>query len=923
MIPVGGLYDPLEGLTITDDVDSEADLLERLEYYGKFDTTVSGAYEIYYYVEDSDHNVAYLIRPLIVLDPELPLIYAPFGEVELGQPFDLLGNVSAYDLKDGLLTDEIEVVSSDVDTSTVGNYSVVLSVTDTDGNTALATREVYVFWPREYYPVISAEDHFIPLGEEYDLMEGVTATDLTDGDLTGNILLEYSELDPYTPGIYWVQYRVQNSLGLDGYGGRRIIVVDLSSSPVIVTQDTYLETGYEFNPLDHAFAYDVEDGNITDRIEVVDNPVDTTTAGLYRVTFKVADSDGNTAEATMMVQVDWSYENYPSFHLDSGVYYLPLNADFDPMLGVTASDPTDGDLTDQIVMEQLYLDTSVPGEYYVEYSVTNSLGCKAWAQVVIYVLDSSEPVIKAYDFSVDLNSELNLEWIHFEAFDLEDGDLAGAVSWDISAVDVSTAGTYPVTLMVYDSDGNYAEAICYVTVIDRSYPELEVYDHIAYLNSDYNPLDYAYAWDQLDGDLTDQIEIVKSTVKIRKIGTYFVTYSVTNSQGKTTTKTAGVEVMKEPFVSFNLIYDGNLIQLETDETGQMAFLTSPVMIPAGAEVGIGIYADGEPVFEIMGIVAVSDILPGFTYSMMINEENQLITWILPYIYNGIGYRYTAMEGEVQFKSTVEGSIHYAVQSVEAAPPDLYTSGSVVPGTIGQNSIPLDDLDPGKAQMVYVMMENPDLGISNILTIELPKTPGGPNMNKEKPDKPKDSMKDPLPVNPESDPGMNEEQGSKESKKEASDLNKGQEKKVELPPPEEPLLEEPELNKGQEKKEVVPPPENLVPEEPELDKGQEKKEEMPPPADPILEETDLNKGQEKKAAPLTEVPILEETELNKGKEKEEKITPEELRKDPQEEEAALALLEPLTEETELDVLQEESHGKSSSEHKKDKKTDKNP
>lgn len=856
VIPVGGTYDPLEGITITDDVDSEAALFQRLEYYGTFGTTVSGAYEIYYYVEDSDHNVAYLVRPLIVLDVETPMIYAPFGEVELGQPFDPLGNVSAYDLKDGLLTDEIEVVSSNVDTSMAGNYTVDLRVTDTDGNIAEATREVYVFWPREYYPVITAEDLFIPLGEEYDLMESVTATDLTDGDLTGSIILEYSELDPNTIGIYWAQYRVQNSLGLDGYGDRRIIVVDMSSSPVIVTQDAYLETGYEFDPLDYAFAYDVEEGNITDRIEVVDNPVDTSTAGSYVVTFNVTDSDGNTAEGTMKVQVDWSYENYPSFQLDSRVYYLPLNAEFDPKLGVTASDAKDGDLTDQIVIEQLYLDTSIPGEYYVEYSVTNSLGITAWAQVMIYVLDTSDPVLKAYDFSVDLNSELNLEWIHFEAYDLEDGDLSGAVTWDISAVDVSTAGTYPVTLMVYDSDGNYAEALCYVTVIDRSYPELEVYDHIAYLNSDYNPLDYVYAWDQIDGDLTGQIEVVKNTVKIRKIGTYFVTYSVTNSQGKTTTKTASVEVMKEPVMSFNLIYEGSLIQIDTDESGQMAFLTSPVMIPAGAEVGIGIYADGEPVFEIMGIITSSDILPGFTYAISMNEENQLFTTILPYIYNGTGFRYTAQKGEVQFKSTVEGSIHYVVQDAEAAPPDLSSTENILTGVAGRNSITLNDLDPGKTQIVYIMMENPELGLSNVLAVELPKTPSGPNMSKPKPDKPKDIVEEPILSSSEDQKDttkMEEVVVSTEPHHEKPDiLHKDQQKKEELPLQKE-ALEEPESEKDQEKKEastLEEPSSN----DPELKKVKKNHEE-PVLKDLILPETKLNKGQDKKEEKeLKELPL---------------------------------------------------------------------
>lgn len=70
------------------------------------------------------------------------------------------------------------------------------------------------------------------------------------------------------------------------------------------------------------------------------------------------------------------------------------------------------------------------------------------------------------------------------ATDSKDVDLASAVTWDIRAVDVTTPGTCPVTLMLHDSDVNYLEVICCVTVIDGSSPELQAVDHVADLNSD-------------------------------------------------------------------------------------------------------------------------------------------------------------------------------------------------------------------------------------------------------------------------------------------------------------------------------------------------------------------------------------------------------------------------------------------------------
>ena len=48
---------------------------------------------------------------------------------------------------------------------------------------------------------------------------------------------------------------------------------------------------------------DKEDGDLTDQIEIVDNTVDTTKAGLYSVTYKVTDKGGASAEKTINVVV--------------------------------------------------------------------------------------------------------------------------------------------------------------------------------------------------------------------------------------------------------------------------------------------------------------------------------------------------------------------------------------------------------------------------------------------------------------------------------------------------------------------------------------------------------------------------------------------------------------------------------------------
>jgi hypothetical protein len=46
----------------------------------------------------------------------------------------------------------------------------------------------------------------------------------------------------------------------------------------------------------------------------------------------------------------------------------------------------------------------------------------------------------------------------------------------------------------------------------------------------------------MDGEIIDKVVVIETTVRIKNFGTHTVTYSVTDPQGKTTTKTVNIEV---------------------------------------------------------------------------------------------------------------------------------------------------------------------------------------------------------------------------------------------------------------------------------------------------------------------------------------------------------------------------------------------
>ncbi len=131
-------------------------------------------------------------------------------EIEVGSIFDPMDGVTATDAVDGDLTDDITVTGA-VDTDTAGIYQLVYSVTNSQPETATVTRTVTVVAPVAVRPVINgANDVQINVGDSFNPITGVTASDAIDGDLTNAIVVTGS-VNTQVAGEYELTYEVTNS----------------------------------------------------------------------------------------------------------------------------------------------------------------------------------------------------------------------------------------------------------------------------------------------------------------------------------------------------------------------------------------------------------------------------------------------------------------------------------------------------------------------------------------------------------------------------------------------------------------------------------------------------------------------------------------------------------------------------------------
>jgi ABC-type glycerol-3-phosphate transport system substrate-binding protein len=154
-----------------------------------------------------------------------------------------------------------------------------------------------------------------------------------------------------------------------------------------------VQQGGTYNPLDGVTANDREDGNLTNQIVVSGfDQDDLNYAGTYVITLKVTDSAGNEAIVTINLTVEGTTQAQPPVlnGIKAQQTYFIGSGDFNPIAGVTAIDPVDGNITSSIqVTGTLLLDT--PGQYTLTVRVTNSSGIRASASITVTVAVSDIP----------------------------------------------------------------------------------------------------------------------------------------------------------------------------------------------------------------------------------------------------------------------------------------------------------------------------------------------------------------------------------------------------------------------------------------------------------------------------------------------------------------------------------------------------
>ncbi|MGM9592823.1 MAG: bacterial Ig-like domain-containing protein [Candidatus Onthomonas sp.] len=209
------------------------------------------------------------------------------------------------------------------------------------------------------------------------LLQGVVASDLEDGDVTGSLVVE-SITEFQEDGSREVTYAAFDSAGNVSKASRTLRYSDYHSPEIKLVKELKTVVDTDINLQDCVRVEDVLDGDITNQIRIVESNYSNYVPGEYQITIQVTNSAGDTTEQTFPIQcVSEQERGTPTITLSVYSVCIQTGAEFraeDYIEGVDGLDETGRALTSADVRISSGVDIQNPGTYQVGYSLQGSGG---------------------------------------------------------------------------------------------------------------------------------------------------------------------------------------------------------------------------------------------------------------------------------------------------------------------------------------------------------------------------------------------------------------------------------------------------------------------------------------------------------------------------------------------------------------------
>ncbi len=452
----------------------------------------------------SDHAV--IANPKLTTNNAKPNIDVSDKTYLLGDNVDIMDGVTAKDTEDGDLTSKIEVVSNTYEEGKTGRFEVLYRVITTNNAK----------------PNIDVSDKTYLLGDNVDIMDGVTAKDTEDGDLTSKIEVVSNTYEEGKTGRFEVLYRVTDSDN------------NVTEQKAFITvYENFTVNKTKYGSFDNLSEYNKEF-----KLTIVSA---TNNAGNYG-----SSVIGNSIDENINTHWETNKPNSSLFE-NEVIFDLGENVDIDKMtyaarkggkgfarnFEVYVSSELEGD--DFILAGKGSYDGSINDVIEFKLSKSNVRRVKFkfinahqdWAsigEVAFYKEDVLSDKIKNDLFTDSNKTEVSESYNTLEKLE----SLRDEVK------------NHPA-FRLFEDDLNKAKEI-----IIAKFPTIKVEENtFIKLNNEFDLMSSVVANDQEDGNIISNVEVNTNGFTTSKTGEYTLTYTVTDSDGNSASKERKVVVYSE------------------------------------------------------------------------------------------------------------------------------------------------------------------------------------------------------------------------------------------------------------------------------------------------------------------------------------------------------------------------------------------
>ncbi len=316
----------------------------------------------------------------------------------------------------------------------------------------------------------------------------------------------------------------------------------INKIPEINADNVNIKLDDKFDPLDYVQALDKEDGDITNKVKVIENTVDITKVGTYKVVYEVTDSDGNkvTKEIKVTVNLKLSIINNAP-EISTKDVALKVGDKFDAMSGVSASDKEDGNITSSIKVTENTVDTTKVGEYKVIYKVTDSQGASATKTIKVTVKLNKVSNVKATASTYNSNKITWSKLTGADGYEIYRATskigtyklvktITNGSTVSYTNTSLKTGNTYYYKVRAYkivNGEKNYGE----FSSVSYAKPVLSIPSNVKVVSASYNS--NKITWNKVTG--ASGYEVMRAT---SKTGTYKTVKTITSGSTLSYTNTS-------------------------------------------------------------------------------------------------------------------------------------------------------------------------------------------------------------------------------------------------------------------------------------------------------------------------------------------------------------------------------------------------